>query len=451
MARPPLLLIACGETYRSGRASGVERVVRMIAQHASSVVGAHGMTAASVRIEESGIAVLDNDWLHERRGRDAPPAVSAMVQRLRWYSHRIMHASARPLRWVLPAKKVDELVYRDAADHMPVRWLRSLWRKRDKRLDWLDLRADQTGNILLLAEVTWTRREWPAVRQFRAKGGAVVVLIYDLIPILMPEHYSVAMQVHYRAWLDEQRRVASGFVAISATVASQLRDFLGDTDLPVRHALLGSDPIAVADVLPGDALPPGLVAPERHLFLVVGMLAPRKNHMFILDAFELYWAKGGTAALAIVANSAWASAAMLARLEVHKLLGKKLFYLTDADDHTLERLYAAASGLVFASRAEGFGLPLIEALQRGVPVLCSDIAVFHELADGWARFFSLDDPQALCVALEDFDKLHPPGQTFERKPMPWQGWQQSIDTMVDEIVQVGKSGRGTRSSRASAP
>ncbi|MBK8203630.1 MAG: glycosyltransferase [Bdellovibrionales bacterium] len=66
------------------------------------------------------------------------------------------------------------------------------------------------------------------------------------------------------------------------------------------------------------------------------------------------------------------------RIQRHPQYGKKLIYLKDCDDRELQYCYSIASGLIFASLCEGFGLPLLEAMFHGIPVVCSDIPVLEK-------------------------------------------------------------------------
>ena len=89
------------------------------------------------------------------------------------------------------------------------------------------------------------------------------------------------------------------------------------------------------------------------------------------------------------------------RISTHAELGNRLFWWSDASDAELAFLYSKAAGLVFPSFVEGFGLPLIEALARGVPVLASDIPIFREIGTGHTRFFDPEDPASLAVAVRE--------------------------------------------------
>jgi O-antigen biosynthesis alpha-1,2-rhamnosyltransferase len=137
--------------------------------------------------------------------------------------------------------------------------------------------------------------------------------------------------------------------------------------------------------------------------------------------------------LAIIGNYGWKCEEFLARAEAHPLRGKQLFLLRDVSDRELDYAYRHASALVIASEIEGFGLPVAEAIQRGLPVLCSDIPVFREVADGKVVFFGLEDPANLAREVERFIDGRSPKQRWTRTPHPWIGWRESAEQLFDAI------------------
>ena len=157
-------------------------------------------------------------------------------------------------------------------------------------------------------------------------------------------------------------------------------------------------------------------------------------HGFILDAFDRLWDDSANVRLIIIGQQAWKSETILQRIEHHPRFGRDLFLLRDVSDQELEQFYENADALVMASRAEGFGLPIIEALYRNLPVLCSDIPVFHEITDGSAHFFSLEDPKHLVSAVKHFCATHRgrPSRTESRR----QTWQHSTEQLFQAIEAV---------------
>ena len=83
------------------------------------------------------------------------------------------------------------------------------------------------------------------------------------------------------------------------------------------------------------------------------------------------------------------------------MLADRVFTVGPVDDATLSGLYAAATALCFPSLAEGFGLPVLEAMAAGLPVVASDIEVVREVAGDAARLVPPGDVGAWRHALED--------------------------------------------------
>lgn len=77
----------------------------------------------------------------------------------------------------------------------------------------------------------------------------------------------------------------------------------------------------------------------------------------------------------------------------------RLFWPQGVRDETLEQVYRSARALLAASEGEGFGLPLIEAAQHGLPIIARDIPVFREVAGEHAYYFGGEDAQTLADAL----------------------------------------------------
>ena len=135
---------------------------------------------------------------------------------------------------------------------------------------------------------------------WRRHGVGVYFVVYDLLPVLLPDAFPASSKPMVEAWLRAIAEVADGAVCISRAVADELYDWL-DTAQPARirplrigHWPLGS---TFADTLPtygstGDAgAEPGRVG-TRPAFLMVGTVEPRKAHREIVDAFEVLWRTG---------------------------------------------------------------------------------------------------------------------------------------------------------------
>jgi alpha-1,2-rhamnosyltransferase len=178
------------------------------------------------------------------------------------------------------------------------------------------------------------------------------------------------------------------------------------------------------------------------VFLTVGTIEPRTNHAVILEAFERHWANGGQAKLCVIGRPGWMCNDIMQRLRHHPEAGRRLFVFHDADDDHLEFAYRHASALVAASFVEGFGLPLVEALQRGLRPVASDIPVFHEVAGEFAVYFDPHDARSLQKIIDDFTAT---GTLPPARPLAeWRGvtWRESAEQLLAAAEQcVKESGK----------
>ncbi|WP_336968951.1 glycosyltransferase family 1 protein [Brevundimonas aurantiaca] len=244
-------------------------------------------------------------------------------------------------------------------------------------------------------------------RQLRdlAKSGVLQwYLVHDLLPVQQPDWFPPSAGMRFHKWLRVLASVSDGYLCNSRQTEIDLKRSLGDLfDVKrgyVTHVLpMGTDIRNSLHTtgLPGDfeAWLQNLDAP---LILTVSTIEPRKGHRDLLDAFEVLWAGGFKAKLVLVGREGWNVEALMARLQSHPELGRRLFHFSLASDETLMRLYEACQGVIVPSLAEGYGLPLIEALGYRKPVLARDIEVFRVHEKSGVRYFPRDaSPQVLAA------------------------------------------------------
>ena len=175
-------------------------------------------------------------------------------------------------------------------------------------------------------------------------------------------------------------------------------------------------------------------------FLMVGTIEPRKGHAQILAAFEDLWANEVDVSLVIVGKNGWMVEELVNKLSRHSELGRRLFWLKGISDEYLEEVYAASTCLIAASEGEGFGLPLIEAAQYGLPIIVRDIPVFREVAGEYAFYFiNRPGPEALAEAINNWLSLYKLGQHPKSDLMPWQTWQESTERLLSILSIKEKS------------
>ena len=447
----PTIFIECTHTYHSDLNTGIQRVVRNVLRNAATVAREYGYEVVPVIVEAERFRFADaRRILADKQLGAGGPATNPSPPRP---GQRLWRGLLRGLATLLPLPAVREFLY--APPHRPglaraVRLLIPFHRSSPPppRVDLpgsLDDYDRYDGSILLLLDSSWTIQVWPGARQFKERGGLILGVVYDLIPITHSHTSVPELTSAFKAWLAEHLQLSDGFVCISRSTAEMLENYIAglgpaapERRVPVDYFHLGSE---LDFINLNDSVRPEIreiFATERHAFLMVGSIEPRKMHAYVLDAFDRFWACGGNAALVIVGRQAWKVEAVLERVAKHPELDRRLFVLRDATDAELDYSYRNASSLVIASEIEGFGLPIVEAFQRGLPVMCSDIPVFREIADGKAVFFSLSDPSELTAALDSFCKRVPPGERQKRVPQSWISWQQSAEQLFAAIMRIAR-------------
>jgi alpha-1,3-rhamnosyl/mannosyltransferase len=150
-------------------------------------------------------------------------------------------------------------------------------------------------------------------------------------------------------------------------------------------------------------------------FLHVGTLQPRKNLDALINAYErLPPVVRARRQLVIVGKYGWGVATLRERLRSLRGAGR-VVWLEYIERDALRALYHGAHAFVFPSLAEGFGLPMLEALAAGVPVVASDLPALREVAQGHARFVVPNSIDALVDAMVDADRMGCDTRTSEAR------------------------------------
>lgn len=246
----------------------------------------------------------------------------------------------------------------------------------------------------------------PLYRRWRNLGIRIYFVVYDLLPVRMPQHFVPGAAEIHSAWLDIVAQ-ADGALCISQSVADDLVAWLQERhpgragSMQIRWFHLGSDVenTALTQGMPADAEHVLAQLTVRPTFLMVGTVEPRKAHAQALAAFEQLWATDTDVNLAIVGKQGWMVEELVERLRSHSEASRRLFWIADASDAYLERIYMASACLIAASEGEGYGLPLMEAARHQLPIIARDIPVFREVAAKGVTYFSGNNPQDIATTV----------------------------------------------------
>jgi glycosyltransferase involved in cell wall biosynthesis len=225
-----------------------------------------------------------------------------------------------------------------------------------------------------------------------------VLTVHDLIFRHLPAHHKPLNRWYLNLTMPLYCRRATHVIAISECTR---RDLTAAYGIPPEKVTV----IYEAAAPRFRVQPPEAVAavraryglPDRYL-LFVGTIEPRKNLTRLLAAFETIHAEGLSDGLVIVGKRGWLYGDFFARLEKSPAQDAVLCpgYVPDED---LPAVYAGAQGLVFPSLYEGFGLPVLEAMACGTPVVASNASSIPEVGGDATLYFDPPDVEAMVEAI----------------------------------------------------
>ncbi len=298
------------------------------------------------------------------------------------------------------------------------------------------------GDVLLMLDSSWARYTefYPIFVRARDVHVPVYSVVYDLLPIILPAgNFLPGGNEGFEGWLNAAIQNSDGLVCISRATADEVVKYMGRQTVAEPRSLprvgywhLGADFASSTRVeTGGHLLEPILTKPY---LLIVGTIEPRKSHGLALDAMEHLWADGNELNLCIVGKAGWLVEELMARLRTHPLAGKRLFLLEKTADGDVSTLYANAKGLLLLSKGEGFGLPLVEAAHHGVPIVCSNIPVFKELAGEFATYVELGESNLLAQELASWWEKCKAGHLPDTKQMPRLTWEESASSLLKVVL-----------------
>lgn len=214
----------------------------------------------------------------------------------------------------------------------------------------------------------------------------MVVTVHDIAPLAMPKILDSRLKRRYARLLIERATAhAAAILCVSEFTAQELISRLGVSREKITVAHQGVDPAW-----------PDQTEPHRELdgtpfLLYVGNVKPNKNLSLLLAAFkQVEYVLPYR--LVLVGKKTGFRTEDQAVLRQAETMGDRVRFTGEISDKALTRLYAGAQALVLPSLYEGFGLPLLEAMQMGCPVLSSSAASLPEIAGDAALFF---DPHSI--------------------------------------------------------
>jgi glycosyltransferase involved in cell wall biosynthesis len=274
--------------------------------------------------------------------------------------------------------------------------------------------AHETVPVNARSRVQWVRGEQQHLPGMAARAGcdlvhslastaplrgpfARVTTIHDLNYKLVPDAHFGLLRLGMGVLVPAAARRSHRIVVDAQSTAVDVQRHLGIAPERIDVVPLGVGQQPSGAPTPEAELRARLGLGERPILLTVSAKRPHKNLARLLDAHALI--DPAQRPLLVLPGYATPHEAELIAHAATLGTGDDVRFLHWVDQADLEGLYAAATAFVFPSLYEGFGLPVLEAMVRGVPVACSDRSTLPEVAGDAALLFDPEDPQAIHAAL----------------------------------------------------
>ena len=273
---------------------------------------------------------------------------------------------------------------------------------------------------------------WTAATQQRP-----LYFVHDLIPITHAEYCRAGEHAKHIQRMHTMLTSGVGIIANSQDTLDALVRFAHTQGLampPAVVALLASAPLTVR----ADA-PSPLAAPY---FVVLGTIEPRKNHLLLLNLWRELAQRLGEATphLVLIGQRGWECENVVDMLERCEALRPFVHEIGACSDDDLATYLRHARALLFPSFVEGFGMPLVEALALGTPVIASDIGVFREVAADVPDYLNPLDALGWMYAIEDYVPLNSRRRADQLQRMggyvapTWAAHFDCVDALVERLA-----------------
>ncbi len=431
--QPRRLFVDASHTIASGKNSGIERVVRNILSECGRWCEDEGLPKPQLVTHRTNRFVGVDDKLTNRFSHLA--SIESNVRHIlpRWYTHVASWicrrtSSERIRSWLMP--QAGHLGIFKLAHSAYSYLIRKSLAFQGKAIE------PNENDLFVLPDAYWTKRGvWQAAAAARKNGATVATVIYDLIPLTHPQYVGVKRMEGFRKYLHHAIENSDLLVTISQTVETEVKNYiqqhrseLDSVPSAIRHLTLGAE----LKLVQGDVRPD-----VRQLFpnsgagspyLMVATFDPRKNHHYLLDAFDLIWKTRSDLQLCLIGRVGSLCEDVVQRIRNHPAYGKQLFAFHDIKDSDLQHCYKSCRGVIFPSIVEGFGLPIVESLWFGKKTFASDTPIHREVGKSDCVYFDLNDPSTLVTEIEKWELIadQSASQLPMRKPTTWEECSRSL-------------------------
>jgi len=266
----------------------------------------------------------------------------------------------------------------------------------------------------------------------KTERARMVTLVHDVIPLTHPEFARVNGAAEQARRIRTINLFADGVIGNSQATIDAIQPHLTPRRGRItRVAHLGCEW--------SDTPPPAVTDAEgRPYFLCLATIEPRKNHLLLLNIWRRMVEQMGDNAprLILIGRRGWENENVIDILERATVLHGHVEEMADVDDRTLVTLLAGARAVLLPSFAEGYGMPVAEALAAGVPVIASDIQALREVGETVPEYLDPIDGLGWLEMVLDYARPDSARRAAQMERMRgWSPirWNDHIDVVLDVI------------------
>lgn len=338
---------------------------------------------ASVQPTSNRPIVLDISRL---LGRLMHPTPSGIDRIELGYARRLLTQRDRPVGFEARLPGIGLRVcaregVKDLVEHFEERWRSGILRRSDgaalaARMLSRGRQSTSAGVVTVKLVVAHTHLESLHRRRGRKNNERLCVFVHDTIPSDLPEYARIGGADRHDRRMENALRHADGLIVNSKATSAALEPFRQRTG---RRPPCLVSPLGV-DLSQGKLTPAGdKTAPPY--FICVGTIEPRKNHLLLLHLWRRMaqtMPRDSIPHLVVVGRRGWENENIIDMFDRCEALRGLVTERNDVGDDELAGLIGGSRALLMPSFAEGYGMPVAEALALGVPVIASDISALRE-------------------------------------------------------------------------
>lgn len=284
-----------------------------------------------------------------------------------------------------------------------------------------------------------------AVRRLKKLGVKFLSVLYDLIPIKLPNMCDKGTTEVFKIFLRKLVRNSDCVLGISQHTLLDFSEYCSSNNFiepPTSLFKLGQS------MVPNDSSLQKQYCPVQGDFILfVSTIEGRKNHKYILDIWKKLFSERGseTPTLVFVGRIGWRVEELVEELYNLNFINDKVIILSEISDEALKSLYHNCLFTVYPSLYEGWGLPVTESLAFGKVCLCSDRSSLPEAGKNHVVYFNIDDINDGFLKVERLVDEHSYRNSLEEKirndyiPVSWSESAESLIKVVNKFLNVRSS------------